>query len=320
MPFSGGCGIHDATWRSSFGGDQYLYDGSHGCVGVSLSNAKTIYNNVSVGTIVVVYGGASQQHPPRTQNITASITNPNLVVGDQTTVSVSSQTTPSSPPATRRWSRWTAAAMWPPWAPAPRRSPCTALRATPTGEASATVSVTVSEPAHVHSWDGGTVTLAATCTAEGVMTYTCTGCGVARMRPSRPPATPGPRTTPWTRRRPAPRTAAVPSTAPLCGETKDSQVIPATGHQWDGGVETTPPTSSAPGVKTYTCTVCGGTRTEKSPPQGTALPLERVPPATPPPGPPLPQAEPPRGAKHLFPTGGKGRGKLPLRRGEGQTS
>ncbi len=47
MPFSGGCGIHDATWRSSFGGTQYLYEGSHGCVGVSLGNAKTIYSTTS---------------------------------------------------------------------------------------------------------------------------------------------------------------------------------------------------------------------------------------------------------------------------------
>ena len=53
MPFSGGCGIHDATWRSSFGGDQYLYNGSHGCVGVSLSNARKIYENVNVGFHVV---------------------------------------------------------------------------------------------------------------------------------------------------------------------------------------------------------------------------------------------------------------------------
>ena len=95
MPFSGGCGIHDATWRSSFGGDQYLYNGSHGCVGVSLSNAKTIYNNVSVGTHVVVYGGASPDNiPPRQQKISVTASSTNLVIGDQATVSVSSKTTP----------------------------------------------------------------------------------------------------------------------------------------------------------------------------------------------------------------------------------
>lgn len=71
MPFSGGCGIHDATWRSRFGGNIYLYEGSHGCVGTTLSNAKTIFNNVSVGTHVVVYGGMSASSlPSKTPTIT----------------------------------------------------------------------------------------------------------------------------------------------------------------------------------------------------------------------------------------------------------
>jgi hypothetical protein len=40
-----------------------------------------------------------------------------------------------------------------------------------------TTSTTVEEtPAHTHSWDGGTVTQAATCTSNGVKTYTCS-CG-----------------------------------------------------------------------------------------------------------------------------------------------
>lgn len=64
MPFSGGCGIHDASWRSSFGGSIYLYNGSHGCVGVTRSNAKKIHDNVSVGTHVVVYGGMSSSQLP----------------------------------------------------------------------------------------------------------------------------------------------------------------------------------------------------------------------------------------------------------------
>ena len=32
MPFFDGQGLHDATWRSSFGGNIYLTNGSHGCV------------------------------------------------------------------------------------------------------------------------------------------------------------------------------------------------------------------------------------------------------------------------------------------------
>ncbi|MBR6916542.1 MAG: dockerin type I repeat-containing protein, partial [Clostridia bacterium] len=36
-------------------------------------------------------------------------------------------------------------------------------------------------------------------------------------------------------------------------------------HEWDDGVETTPPTYTEDGVKTYTCAVCGATRTEAIP-------------------------------------------------------
>lgn len=191
MPFSGGCGIHDATWRSSFGGDQYLYNGSHGCVGVSLSNAKTIYNNVSVGTHVVVYGGASPNNiPPRTQSISATASSTDLVIGDQATVSVSSQTTPqftSSNPAV---------------ATVDGSGNVSALAAGSTvitvycpagngyGEASTSVTITVSEPAHVHTWQEQTTVVhheAETHTEqvlvkdawdETVTTgYKCTGCG-----------------------------------------------------------------------------------------------------------------------------------------------
>ena len=32
MPFNGGIGFHDASWRSKFGGTIYQYSGSHGCI------------------------------------------------------------------------------------------------------------------------------------------------------------------------------------------------------------------------------------------------------------------------------------------------
>ena len=48
-------GIHDATWQSSFGGDRYKYFGSHACVGVSLSDAQYIYENVPIGTVVIMF-------------------------------------------------------------------------------------------------------------------------------------------------------------------------------------------------------------------------------------------------------------------------
>lgn len=55
MPFNGGQGLHDATWRSSFGGNIYKYSGSHGCVNLPKSAAKTIYENIKAGMAVVVY-------------------------------------------------------------------------------------------------------------------------------------------------------------------------------------------------------------------------------------------------------------------------
>ncbi|MGI6109395.1 MAG: L,D-transpeptidase family protein [Eubacteriaceae bacterium] len=54
MPFYDECGVHDATWRSSFGGNIYTYDGSHGCVNTPLGAAGIIYNNSWVGMPVVV--------------------------------------------------------------------------------------------------------------------------------------------------------------------------------------------------------------------------------------------------------------------------
>lgn len=55
MPFYGNVGIHDATWRSSFGGNIYKTDGSHGCVNAPLYLAKTIYANIESGTPVICY-------------------------------------------------------------------------------------------------------------------------------------------------------------------------------------------------------------------------------------------------------------------------
>ena len=55
MAFSGGCGIHDASWRSSFGGDIYTYNGSHGCINTPYNAVRTIYNNTYIGIPVIVY-------------------------------------------------------------------------------------------------------------------------------------------------------------------------------------------------------------------------------------------------------------------------
>ena len=55
MPFYANVGIHDASWRSSFGGSIYINNGSHGCVNTPTDNAAAIYNNIEKGVPVVVY-------------------------------------------------------------------------------------------------------------------------------------------------------------------------------------------------------------------------------------------------------------------------
>lgn len=56
MPFYQGYGLHDASWRSGrFGGSDYYYGGSHGCVNLPDAAAEFIYNWASVGTPVWVH-------------------------------------------------------------------------------------------------------------------------------------------------------------------------------------------------------------------------------------------------------------------------
>ena len=55
MPFNGGQGLHDATWRYYFGGNIYKTHGSHGCVNLPYDAAKTIYENCKKGMAVIVY-------------------------------------------------------------------------------------------------------------------------------------------------------------------------------------------------------------------------------------------------------------------------
>ena len=56
MPFTyEGHGLHDATWRWAFGGQEYIWNGSHGCVNLPFDAAKTIYDLVIPGTPVVIY-------------------------------------------------------------------------------------------------------------------------------------------------------------------------------------------------------------------------------------------------------------------------
>lgn len=55
MPFNGGIGMHDASWRKSFGGSIYRYSGSHGCVNMPPASAAATFGIISEGYPVVVH-------------------------------------------------------------------------------------------------------------------------------------------------------------------------------------------------------------------------------------------------------------------------
>lgn len=77
---------------------------------------------------------------------------------------------------------------------------------------------------HTHKWNSGKITKAATCTAAGTKTYTCTSCGATK-----------------------------------------TEKIPATGHAWDDGTVTVAPTETSDGVLLITCTRCKETKTSRIP-------------------------------------------------------
>lgn len=63
MPFNGGVGFHDANWRRDFGGNYYKRNGSHGCVNMPHSAAKTLYDNIEAGCAVLVYQLSGTESP-----------------------------------------------------------------------------------------------------------------------------------------------------------------------------------------------------------------------------------------------------------------
>ena len=102
-----------------------------------------------------------------------------------------------------------------------------------------------------HHWGDGKITTAATCTAPGEKTYTCTVCKGTK-----------------TEQIDALGHDFENGTWQSDGDehwkkcSRCDVTDTKTAHQWDDGKITTAATCTAPGEKTYTCTVCSATRTE----------------------------------------------------------
>ncbi len=73
MPFNRGIGFHDAPWRGAFGGQIYRTGGSHGCINLPPSVAKTLFAHVSKGFPVLCHfgGGVTETVPEQTPSESA---------------------------------------------------------------------------------------------------------------------------------------------------------------------------------------------------------------------------------------------------------
>ena len=99
-----------------------------------------------------------------------------------------------------------------------------------------------------HNWNSGSVTKQPNCIATGVKTYTCRTCGATKTESIAAKGhTPG-----------AAATCTTPQKCTVCG----TQLASPTDHKFDNGIISKEPTCLDDGVKTYTCSLCGETKTE----------------------------------------------------------
>ncbi len=172
------------------------------------------------------------------------------------------------------------------------------------GDSGTSTPAAPAQPAHTHNYTS-TVTKEATCSEEGVMTYTCEGCGNSYTQPI-------PKTEhKWVETVITPATcstegevkkvcsvcgAEVIEKIPVdsnvhdyeevivkeatctidgvakkvcrgCGDETEEYAIPAIGHKYEEAV-TKEPTCTEVGIKTFTCANCGDTYTEEIPALG----------------------------------------------------
>lgn len=267
MPFKGGYGLHDASWRDTFGDDIYLYDGSHGCVNLPSDIAGNVYENVSVGTKVILYGGATRAEPVTQQMVGTAEYNVPLGVqpfkldaqpefGKDKSVTYLSSNPEVAEVAADGTVTVKGVGTTYVTVTAPKHDYYTSA------EMIITIKVNIPCPDSEHNFGVPVIVTPATCSAEGLQTVTCTVCGQSEDR-----------TIPvldhsfgdWTE-------ATAPScttegmrerTCSVCG-TPETEAIPSTGHSvsnWN----TTDATCTTPGQKTGTCDTCGTPVSEEIP-------------------------------------------------------
>jgi len=238
MPFSGGYGLHDADWRSNFGPEEYLYNGSHGCVNIPPAVAGQVYDNVSVGTTVIIFGGATSVKE-RPQNLSGK-TNYVVPVGTEpfnlniTALGEPELTYTSADPSV--------------------------VQVSPEGYVTVAgkgkTTITVTAPKHVtKDSNGREVTF-----MEGTLTITITvaeGCEMGHDMK-------------WeTTKEPVGcQDGEMTGTCTVCGHTETKVVDAPNDHTYGEAQVTTKPGCTTEGVLSSTCSGCGNVKTEPIPATG----------------------------------------------------
>ena len=117
-----------------------------------------------------------------------------------------------------------------------------------------------------HTYDNGQVTTEPSCTGNGVRTFTCSACGDTYTEAI--PATGHTYDDGVKTEATCTANGYTTYTCTGCGASYQTDIVPATGHSYDGGVVTTDPTCTDNGIETFTCTDCGATYTQTLPATG----------------------------------------------------
>ena len=116
-----------------------------------------------------------------------------------------------------------------------------------------------------HSWDDGKITTEPTCTKKGEKTFTCSICGGTKT--TKINAT-GHQHTEIRNQKVATCKEAGYTGDTYCSDcgakiSSGQSIAKTKNHNWDDGKITTEPTCTKKGEKTFTCSICGGTKTTK---------------------------------------------------------
>ena len=266
MPFNGGIGFHDASWRyGNFSADQAWSNGSHGCVNLPYSAAQTLYSYLHAGDVVVVHGWP--QNPASSHIHTA---------GDWETVKeatckeegkrvrkctgcgeiVESGVIPKTEHTEGEWVVTKEATEDKTGVKELHCSVCDAVLKTEK----------IPKAAHVHTANGKwEITKEPTCTKEGQRIQRCVKDNTIVLKEA-VPAT-GHQWSITEEAATCTQDGTRTKTCTVCGAV-ETETIPATGHQWSITEEAA--TCTQDGSRTKTCTVCGVTETETIPASGHA--------------------------------------------------